>query len=150
MTTGIAAPQTAAHAVLTDHRGLVLLVNPAYKNRWHLPGGYLRPGELPSAAVTREITEELAITPALPPAPAVIAWAPHGGDRLLLYYAAELNTEQARSMQIDGHELVGFRWCAPTALDEWLHPAIADRARLALEASRRGQTLFLEPHRPSQ
>ncbi|TMR40887.1 NUDIX domain-containing protein [Actinomadura geliboluensis] len=95
MATDIATPQTAAHAVLTDPRGLVLLVNPAYKRRWHLPGGYVHEGELPSAGVAREVREELAITPQLPPAPSVIAWAPHAGDRLLMYYAAKSPTLQS-------------------------------------------------------
>lgn len=144
MTTGIASPQTAAHAVLTDPRGLVLLVNPAYKKRWHLPGGYVQEGEMPSAGVAREIREELAIAPRLPPAPSVIAWAPHAGDRLLLYYAAKLTAHQAADVRTNGHEVIGFQWCDESDLDEWIHPAVAERVRLALQAARRGQTIFTE------
>lgn len=147
MATAIASPQTAAHAVLTDPRGLVLLVNPAYKRRWHLPGGYVHEGELPSAGVAREVREELSISPALPSAPTVIAWAPNAGDRLLLYYSAKLSEQQAREVRTDGHEIIGFLWCDQGSLDEWLHPAVADRVRLTLQASRRGQILFTEPRR---
>ncbi|MFC9973905.1 NUDIX domain-containing protein [Spirillospora sp. NPDC127200] len=142
----VASPQTAAHAVLIDHRGFVLLVSPAYKKRWHLPGGYVRPGELPSAGVAREVREELSISPAWPAGPALIAWAPHGGDRLLLYYVAALAPHQAWEVQIDGCEIIGIRWCDPSELGEWLHPIIAERVRLALQASRRRQTVFIEPH----
>ncbi|TMR32564.1 NUDIX domain-containing protein [Actinomadura geliboluensis] len=147
MATSIAAPQTAAHAVLTDPRGLVLLVNPAYKKRWHLPGGYVHEGELPSAGVAREVREELAITPRLPSTPSVIAWAPHAGDRLLMYYAAKLTSHQARDVRISGNEIIGFRWCDQHALDQWLHPTVGERVRLTLQASRRGQTLYTEPGR---
>ncbi|MFG2249126.1 NUDIX domain-containing protein [Spirillospora sp. NPDC048823] len=145
MSTNIAAPQTAAHAVLTDSRGLVLLVNPIYKKRWHLPGGFVHEGELPSVGVAREVREELAISPRLPPAPSVIAWAPHAGDRLLMYYAARLTLQQAAGVRTDGHEIIGFQWCDQASLDEWLHPAVAERVRLTLQASRRGQTVFAEP-----
>ncbi|MBO2465767.1 NUDIX domain-containing protein [Actinomadura violacea] len=147
MTTTIAAPQTAAHAVLTDSRGLVLLVHPAYKSRWHLPGGYVREGELPSAGVAREVHEELSVSPAFPPSPALVAWAPNAGDRLLLYYSAKLSAQQVREVRTDGHEIIGYQWCSPDALNEWLHPALADRTRLTLEATRRRQTLFTEPRR---
>ncbi|MFG2016922.1 NUDIX domain-containing protein [Actinomadura geliboluensis] len=144
MMTNIAAPQTAAHSVLTDSRGLVLLVHPAYKSRWHLPGGYVHEGELPSTGIAREVREELSIAPAFPPSPALVAWAPNAGDRLLLYYSARLSVQQVRDVRTDGHEIIGYQWCDQNALNDWLHPAIADRTRLTLEASRRGQTLFTE------
>ncbi|MFB4302228.1 NUDIX domain-containing protein [Actinomadura sp. NTSP31] len=147
MATNIASPQTAAHAVLTDSRGLVLLVHPTYKGRWHLPGGYVHEGELPSAGVAREVREELSISPAFPPSPALVAWAPNAGDRLLLYYSAKLSALQVREVRTDGHEIIGFQWCDQDSLNQWLHPALADRVRLTLEASRRGQSLFTEPRR---
>ncbi|GAA4224165.1 hypothetical protein GCM10022254_03020 [Actinomadura meridiana] len=150
MTPDIAAPQTATHAVLIDPRGFVLLVNPSYKKRWHLPGGYVHEGELPSTGLAREILEELGISPHLPPAPSVIAWAPHAGDRLLLYYAAKLTPQQARDMRTNGHEIIGFQWCNEGALDEWLHPAVAERIRLTLQCSRRGQTIFTEARRDTE
>jgi ADP-ribose pyrophosphatase YjhB (NUDIX family) len=54
--------RVAAYALCTDSAGRVLLVRiaPAYPaaGRWTLPGGGLKFGEDPEAAVLRELTEE--------------------------------------------------------------------------------------------
>jgi 8-oxo-dGTP diphosphatase len=65
MPSTIAAPEAAAHAILLDDRGQVLIVQPSYKQRWHLTGGYVHVGETPAQAVAREVREELDIEPEL-------------------------------------------------------------------------------------
>lgn len=40
-----------------------------YPNVWDLPGGHVEPGELPAAALVREIREELGIDIAVPSGP---------------------------------------------------------------------------------
>ena len=49
----------AAGALFRDAGGRVLLVKPHYKAGWEIPGGMVEPGETPSEACAREVTEEL-------------------------------------------------------------------------------------------
>lgn len=130
--------------MLIDHAGMVLLVQPSYKTHWHLPGGYVHEGEPPSAGVAREVREEVGISPALPPSPALIAWAPSNGDRLLFYYVAHVTAQQAQAVTVDREEIVDTRWCQHGDLNRWLHPALAERVHTALTTPRRDCTTFLE------
>lgn len=144
MTTNIAAPETAAHAVLIDERGWVLIVQPSYKRRWHLPGGYVHIGETPTSAVTREVFEELGIRPELR-GPVTVSWAPHSGaDRLLFTYTGRLTKELRQAVSIDGAEIIGWTTLGPERLEDWLHPHVAERIRCSIKAAESGQVNYLE------
>jgi 8-oxo-dGTP diphosphatase len=135
----IAAPEAAAHAVLVDDRGWVLIVRPSYKRRWHLPGGYIHVGETPAAAVARKVQEELRIAPELR-GPAVIAWAPHGGaDRILFLFAGQLTPTLREAVRIDGAEIIGWTIQPPERLEDRLHPHVAARVRAAIDVAGRGR-----------
>lgn len=60
-------------AILLDPAGRALLIQRdarpdlEFPGGWTLPGGRVEPGETPDAAIRREVTEELAITPSLVP-----------------------------------------------------------------------------------
>ncbi|WP_328478950.1 NUDIX hydrolase [Actinoplanes sp. NBC_00393] len=74
----MATPRVAAGALFFDEAGNVLLVKPAYKAGWDIPGGYVEPGESPRAACIREVREELGITPDIGGL-LVVDWAPAQG-----------------------------------------------------------------------
>jgi 8-oxo-dGTP diphosphatase len=144
MPTNIAAPEAAAHAVLVDERGWVLIVRPSYKRRWHLPGGYVHIGETPTSAVTREVFEELGIRPELR-GPVTVSWAPHGGaDRLLFTYTGRLTEELRQAVSIDGAEIIGWTTLDPERLEERLHQRLAARIRASIEADECGQVQYIE------
>ncbi len=76
-------------AALVDGDGRVLLQQRApgrsMAGLWEFPGGKLEPGELPEAAVVRELREELGIeTETACLAPAAFASAPVGERHMLL------------------------------------------------------------------
>jgi len=59
---GYATPKVDVRGVCFDEDGRVLLVRERDDGRWTLPGGYADVGEVPSAAVEREVAEEAGYT----------------------------------------------------------------------------------------
>jgi 8-oxo-dGTP diphosphatase len=57
----------AAHAVITDEAGRVLVLRNRYAGRWLLPGGGVERREHLDAALARECREELGVTVAVGP-----------------------------------------------------------------------------------
>jgi 8-oxo-dGTP diphosphatase len=52
-------PSTSGALAAIWHDGRVLLVKNSYRRQFTLPGGYVRPGEDPRAAASRELREEV-------------------------------------------------------------------------------------------
>jgi 8-oxo-dGTP pyrophosphatase MutT (NUDIX family) len=51
-----------AHAVPLTESGAIVLVRTSYARGWRLPGGGLKRGEEPEAAILRELREEIGLT----------------------------------------------------------------------------------------
>jgi 8-oxo-dGTP diphosphatase len=80
---------TVVAAALADSQGRVLLQRRAPGRQmaglWEFPGGKVEPGEVPEAALARELAEELGIeVRPLDLVPACFASAPNGGAHMLL------------------------------------------------------------------
>ncbi|OII68660.1 NUDIX hydrolase [Streptomyces sp. CC77] len=70
--------RVAADVLLRDAADRVLLVNPAYKPGWDLPGGMAEANEPPEETVVRELSEELGLAVTVRGL-LVVDWvAPHG------------------------------------------------------------------------
>ncbi len=142
----MATPRVAAGAVFFDARGRVLLVQPTYKPHWDVPGGYVEPGESPSAACVREIREELGIETQLGSL-LVVDWAPNGdeGDKLLfLFDGGDLAPEQAAQITLDPAELSAYAFTGQDRFDDLLIPRLSRRLHLAVEARLTGRAVYAE------
>jgi 8-oxo-dGTP diphosphatase len=109
---------TVVAAALVDADGRVLLQQRApgraMAGLWEFPGGKVEPGELPEAALVRELREELGIEadPALL-SPAAFASADNGGRHmLLLLYLCRQWRGEPRPL-----DAAGFKWLRPREMD---------------------------------
>jgi len=76
---------------------------------WEFPGGKVDPGEFPTAALIRELREELGIEVAVGAALAAVVWSYDRGEiRLLPYFCTMRDDQTPRA--IEHEELL---WCAP-------------------------------------
>jgi 8-oxo-dGTP pyrophosphatase MutT (NUDIX family) len=141
-----ATPRTATAALYFDGPENVMLVNPTYKDGWELPGGYLMPGETPTSALRRELTEELGAQ--LPIGRLLVAdWAPSDreGDKVLwVFDGGELTTEQRATIRVDGVEISEYAYHHRSKLDDLLIPRLARRVHAAIDARAKGETYYLE------
>jgi len=92
----------AAGALFRDAGGRVLLVKPHYKAGWDIPGGMVEPGETPSEACAREVTEAVQAEPTRSAAVRPLALrsgsAFRGGRR-----RAKRRTQRASGGPVDSH-----------------------------------------------
>lgn len=138
--------------LLSDVRGRVLLVEPAYKDRWELPGGSVEAEESPLEAAVREIREELGldIRPGLLLA---IDWVPPGDGRteglMMVFDGGALGRPQTDLIRIPEQELLGWKWCTRREAAERLSPLLARRTFAAMDARAQKTTVYLENGNPT-
>ncbi|MEU9074402.1 NUDIX domain-containing protein [Kitasatospora sp. NPDC048538] len=140
-----AAPAACVDALIRDHQGRILLVDPVYKDGWDLPGGMLEDEE-PDLALRRELREELRLDVevgrllALDTIPARI-W---GRTILSLVYAAHpVGPVDADALVVQDGELREARFVTEQEAFELLAPAVARRLREAVGAECGSHTAVL-------
>nr|WP_209310693.1 NUDIX hydrolase [Streptomyces spiramenti] len=146
------AATVAAGMLIFDEQDRVLLVDPTYKPGWEFPGGVVEPGEPPSCAALREVTEELGLRLADGPALLVVDWEPpvppgFGGIRML-FDGGRLAEDRLGELLLPGEELRQWRFVGTAEAEQLLSPGRFRRLRWALEARARGRTINLEAGTP--
>ncbi len=85
----------------------LLLVRVSYRAGWHLPGGSVRPGEMPEAAARRELAEEIGLTASVL-RPAGFASGFWSGRRDRVHFF-ELRLEELPKLKLDNREVIAAR-----------------------------------------
>ncbi|MFJ8631010.1 NUDIX domain-containing protein [Streptomyces sp. NPDC093568] len=145
-----ARKRVVADALIRDHKGLVLLVDPAYKPGWDLPGGMSEGNEDPIDTVTRELCEELGLDTRSIQVHGLLCvdWVePHGPwDDLLafIFDGGVLPPEQVESLSIKDDELKAFQFLPPGEALSLLPARQRARAAQALKALADGIPRYLQ------
>ena len=155
--TSVPRKRMAAGALCRDRAGNVLLVDPAYRDTWDLPGGVIEADESPNAACRREVTEEIGLdrpTGRL----LVVDWVPAQPkcpeELVIIYDGGVLGPGDIAAITVPDGELDGFAFFAPSQVDGQVRPVVGRRIRACLLALATGMTAELEdgdsrPVRPS-
>jgi 8-oxo-dGTP pyrophosphatase MutT (NUDIX family) len=146
-----AAPYSAA-VVVTDGAGRLVVVNPAYKDGWELPGGMAEEGEAPHESAAREVAEEIGLD--LPIGRLLVCDVTPAAvyGRPVLHFVFDtrpLTDAEVRDLRAVDLELVGAAALPPDDALAALHPRVARRAAVALEMRGSGGTVYLVDGRPT-
>jgi ADP-ribose pyrophosphatase YjhB (NUDIX family) len=139
--------RVGAGVLFSDGHGRTLLVEPAYKDYWEIPGGAVEAGESPRAAAAREIEEELALH--LRPGRLLVTdWVPPRPDRteglMLVFDGGILTPEQTARIRLPAEELRGWAWCTEEQAGVRLSDLLARRFEAAVRARADGTASYLE------
>ena len=136
-----------AHALITDPRERVCLLETTFKEDWELPGGIVNPSESPWAGAVREIHEELALYIEVGRV-LVIDWlAPHLGwdDAVeLVFDGGSLDPGQVESIVPDPMEVRQVHWLTPDRAADRMAPFARGRMLSAVACRLAGSTQYLE------
>ncbi|OEU90834.1 NUDIX hydrolase [Streptomyces abyssalis] len=148
----MARPRMAAGALFFDEHDRVLMVEPAYKDYWDIPGGYVEKGESPREACIREVREELGITPTIGRL-LVVDWAPNPGEGdkvLYLFDGGVLSGTDTERVVLQTDELVGFAFHDVNKLVAVTISRLARRIAAAASARRSASVAYLEHGEPAE
>jgi 8-oxo-dGTP pyrophosphatase MutT (NUDIX family) len=138
--------RVAAGVLYRNAAGDVLLVEPAYKPTWEIPGGSVEPDESPRQAARREVVEELGAE--LPVhGLLVVDWVepaePRPDGLMFVFDGGVVSDAVATRITLPAAELLSWRWCDRAAVRSLTMPRLAARVLAALDALGAGAT-FLE------
>jgi 8-oxo-dGTP diphosphatase len=128
----------AAGAVIRDDRGRVCLVEPTYKERWHLPGGTVEADESPASGCRRELREELGLDLEIGAMLSMDWIAPEADDPhgalIMVYDGGVLDQQTIDHIVTPPDELHGFRFFDLDQLPDYATERNCRRIRAALSA----------------
>lgn len=139
--------RVGAGVLLSDQFGRVLLVEPAHRPYWELPGGSVSIGESPHAATVRELREELGVLVRVGRL-LVTDWEPPAQDNseglLMIYDGGVLTPDQTARIRLSFAELRQWAWCTQEDVIALLPETLARRVIAAVRARLDGVSYYLE------
>ena len=142
---GLARKRSAAGALITDTLGRILIVEPAYKSTWEVPGGVVEDGETAPAACARELREEIGLVRTIGRLLVVEHQTDRGvrGDSVMFVYDGGILSDP-EGIRLDESELKSFGFFARDELATHMAAKVARRLGYAADALAAGIVIELE------
>lgn len=131
-------------ALITDSEGNVLIVKPAHKEGWILPGGYVEVGESPSDTFKREMTAELGLTMLEPVRLLSVDYRGEADEYIMFIFDGGILTPEEISKISLPPSLLDYKFLEPAEAQTLLRPKSAKRLVPTLEARTRTGIAYLE------
>jgi len=126
----------SAGAMIFDGQGRLLILDPAYKKGWTIPGGVMEPtGESPWDACRREVFEECGLRVEAARLAAVDTRPARPGRATqlrLLFDCGALDDDALAAIELCDEEILGYRLAPPAQALELLRPPVRRRVASAL------------------
>lgn len=135
-------------ALVTDVSGRVLIVQPAHKQGWIFPGGYVEVGESPSAALRREVAAELGVTMTAPPQLLSIDYRGLSEEYVMFIFDAGIFAEAEVARIVLPPSLLEYRFVSADEAQKLLRPHSARRLLPTLAARQNNCITYLEHQEP--
>lgn len=145
--------RVSAGCLLFDHRRRLLLVEPAYKRGWEIPGGVVEAGESPWQASRREVMEELGLSVR----PARLLCVDYSGETRtrteslnFIFDGGILSQNDIDQIKLPDAELRAFQLLDPAEALRLLNGRLRRRVEHCLKVLEGGTGIYLDEQVPIQ
>lgn len=137
----------SAGALFFDEAGRLLIVEPAYKSNWEIPGGVVELNESPRQACMREVQEELGLARPLSTL-LCVDYLPESEQKteaiVFVFLGGTLGSDEIQSIQLPPEELRSFAFLDLEEACNRFNSRLARRVWQSIAALACGQTVYLE------
>ena len=135
-------------ALITDSSDRVLIVQPAHKDGWIFPGGYVEIGEAPSEACVREIAAELGVTITGPQRLLSVDYRGTPEEYIMFIFDGGVFTDEMIAKISLPPTLTEYRFVTVEEALQLLRPNSARRLQPTLESRSKTGISYLENQKP--
>jgi 8-oxo-dGTP pyrophosphatase MutT (NUDIX family) len=144
---GLPKKRMSAGALFFDEAGRLLIVEPAYKPNWEIPGGAVELNESPYQACVREVKEELGWERPLQRL-LCVDYLRESADKtealVFIFLGGVLTEEDKQSIRLPEDELRSYAFVEPEEAYGRFNQRLSRRVQQCLAALVGGQFVYLE------
>ena len=137
----------SAGALFFDEAGRLLVVEPAYKPNWEIPGGVVELNESPRQGCVREVKEELGLERPLHQL-LCIDYLSECEDKtealVFIFWGGTLSEDEIQSIQLPADELRRFAFLDLAEVYGRFNQRLSQRVRQSVAALAEKRTIYLE------
>jgi 8-oxo-dGTP pyrophosphatase MutT (NUDIX family) len=137
----------SAGALFFDEAGKLLIVEPAYKSNWEIPGGAVELNESPYQACVREVREELGLERPLLHL-LCVDYLSESEDKtealIFIFFGGTLSQDEIQSMRLSAEELQSYVFVEPEVAYGRFNRRLSRRVQQCMTALAEERTIYLE------